>query len=557
MKLISLRTTFTLATLVSTVIFMSTAGAVVAGQVDDFEDGTPQAWTEGIFSPNKPTNIASGGPAGANDNYLENVSSGAGVEGSKMTMFNKTQWTGDYLAAGITEIRAHVKVETSSASSLSLRVGFQEPTQMGSTGYFSLTPIVVPNDGNWYEITFPIATTDLVPTPFNFQTYNQTMSNVGHFRIFSSTTGKFNGDVISATMGTDNIKAIRPVPLLLRRNDNGRWFRYALNGSMIAATDSVPLTSNLSWDVEAVSDFDGDGEDDVLIRHQDDGRWFLYLMNGAVILDAASMDIATSLDWEVAAVNDFNNDGMTDLLLHNQANGRWRMYLMNGLSVLQTELVDMPSGLVWDTFASGDFDLDGFGDVLLRRSDNGRWRMYRFNADGVTILETALVGLPENAVWVFQSAADFNGDGRLDVLVRRTDNGLWRIYLMDGTMVLDTDLIGFASDANWQVKSTADFNQDGRADALHYNPVTEKWCLYLLNGTTIDIGDLLAISGNPVLELQAVADFDFDGNNDMLMRNVNNGRWFVHTLDGTTVNSSDLIAMTTNLVWSIVAPELH
>ena len=128
MNFIAIRNIINLFILLAATFLVSPAGAVVAGQVDDFEDGTPQSWTEGIFSPNKPTNIASGGPAGASDNYLENVSSGAGVEGSKMTMFNKAQWTGDYLAAGITEIRAHVKVETSSASSLSLRVGFQEPT---------------------------------------------------------------------------------------------------------------------------------------------------------------------------------------------------------------------------------------------------------------------------------------------------------------------------------------------------------------------------------------------------------------------------------------------
>jgi len=366
--------------------------------------------------------------------------------------------------------------------------------------------------------------------------------------------------VVDCDSAVDSVDSdcLQSVPLLLRRNDNGRWFRYALNGSTIAAADSVPLTSNLNWDVEAVSDFDGDGEVDVLIRQQDNGRWFLYLMNGEVVLASSNMAIAESLNWQLVAVTDFNNDGMTDLLLRNQANGRWRMYLMDGLSVLQTELVNLPGGLVWDTFAGGDFDLvDDFGDVLLQRSDNGRWRVYRFNADGLTVLETALVGLAENAVWEFQSAADFNGDGTLDVLLRRTDNGFWRLYFMNGTTVLLTDLIGLATNANWKLESASDFNGDGRADALLHNTATNVWRLYLLDSTSIDASEVLSIPASAALELQAVADFDFDGNKDILIRNVNNGRWFVYTVVGTTVTSSTNVSMTNNLVWSIVAPELH
>lgn len=67
---------------------------VTAGQVDDFEDGTVQGWMEGAISPNPPTNIATGGPAGAGDNFLQNISviPVSGTVGRRMAMFNTAQW---------------------------------------------------------------------------------------------------------------------------------------------------------------------------------------------------------------------------------------------------------------------------------------------------------------------------------------------------------------------------------------------------------------------------------------------------------------------------------
>ena len=55
-----------------------------------------------------------------------------------------------------------MKVETTSDSALSLRVGFQALAELGfQQGYVSLSPVVVQNDGVWHEVIFPITSTDL------------------------------------------------------------------------------------------------------------------------------------------------------------------------------------------------------------------------------------------------------------------------------------------------------------------------------------------------------------------------------------------------------------
>ena len=81
--------------------------AIVAGQVDDFEDGTTRNWQTGAGNPNPGTNVAAGGPAGADDNYLLLRANGGG-SGGRLVAFNSAQWAGNYLAANVNEIEMQV-----------------------------------------------------------------------------------------------------------------------------------------------------------------------------------------------------------------------------------------------------------------------------------------------------------------------------------------------------------------------------------------------------------------------------------------------------------------
>src|SRR4029453_3320693 len=89
---------------------------VTIGQVDNFEDGTTQNWVInllGMGSPppsTLPTNVPTGGPAGAGDNYLRLTSTGIPeTAGSRLVAVQyQHQWAGNYIAAGITAITMDV-----------------------------------------------------------------------------------------------------------------------------------------------------------------------------------------------------------------------------------------------------------------------------------------------------------------------------------------------------------------------------------------------------------------------------------------------------------------
>src|SRR5688572_8376879 len=124
-------------------------GAVVFGQLDDFQNGTTMAWEEGGPSPNPPTNVATGGPRGDGDRFLRNVSSGIGSPGSRMVMFNFVQWTGDFAAAGVTRVDAWVA--NFGPSDMTLRVALRSP---GGTVYSTsdAAAVSLPASAPWQRV---------------------------------------------------------------------------------------------------------------------------------------------------------------------------------------------------------------------------------------------------------------------------------------------------------------------------------------------------------------------------------------------------------------------
>jgi len=186
------------------VIFLAiapTALAITAGQIDDFENGTEQGWDEGNPSPNPPVNVASGGPQGANDNYLRNVSGGAG-DGSRMVMFNRAQWTGNYNAEGVETIRMWLVNEGNTA--MQIRVAIRGS---GNTWFSSTTGFALPTDGQWRQANFSLNANDMTLVQGG-SSLSTVLDNVIELRILSSSNPNFRGQIISATLGVDDIEAV-------------------------------------------------------------------------------------------------------------------------------------------------------------------------------------------------------------------------------------------------------------------------------------------------------------------------------------------------------------
>ncbi len=177
--------------------------AISPGQVDTFQDGTTMFWEEGTPSPNPPTNVPTGGPAGAGDAYLENISSGGFGAGSRMLMFNDVQWTGNYNAAGVTRLTADMA--NFGATTLHMRVTIRGGPNVSTYG--STASVDLPPDGVWRPVMF-----DLTPSGLTViggaDTLAEVLADVTELRILSAESGpSFQGDPIAATLGMDNLRA--------------------------------------------------------------------------------------------------------------------------------------------------------------------------------------------------------------------------------------------------------------------------------------------------------------------------------------------------------------
>lgn len=92
-----------LSTLAATALtFGTTSAAVTVGQIDDFQDGTLQNWSNSLVMAGAPTNQPNSGPTGAGDNALFSI---VGGNPDTFGISNSTQWAGDYTTAGITTIQ--------------------------------------------------------------------------------------------------------------------------------------------------------------------------------------------------------------------------------------------------------------------------------------------------------------------------------------------------------------------------------------------------------------------------------------------------------------------
>jgi hypothetical protein len=282
--------------------------------------------------------------------------------------------------------------------------------------------------------------------------------------------GDFNGDGnLDLAVVAEGTSGNRAIALLLGKGD----------GTFSLGTPA--LTSSDVFGPIAAGDFNGDGNLDLAVVYLESNSISILLGNGSGTFSVAppmpdggaslSLNQPTSL-----AVADFNGDGISDLAITNFGN----ITIADGNSLGQlvyagtaTPFIFFAAGQDEYPIAIGDFDADGKPDfaVLSTVPDP---------SNGTTMLTaniflnngTGGFGAPTSTFWVDSAiptaasivAADFNGDGKADLVV--SDKQQVAIFLSngDGSFTPSAQTIGATDDPKGNYLTVGDFNRDGIPD---------------------------------------------------------------------------------------------
>jgi len=131
-------------------------------------------------------------------------------------------------------------------------------------------------------------------------------------------------------------------------------------------------------------------------------------------------------------------------------------------------------------------------------------------------------------------AADFNGDGKSDILFHQASTGKNFMMLMNGKRPLARG-IGFVRRlaTSWSVAGIGDFNGDGKSDILFHQASTGKNFMMLMNGKRplakgMSFVKRLATSWS----VAGIGDFNGDGKSDILFHQASTGKNFMMLMNG-------------------------
>ena len=304
--------------------------------------------------------------------------------------------------------------------------------------------------------------------------------------------------------------------IILWRGNNGALIGWGMNGNVIASSGFVTsngtvVAPDATFSVVGLSDFDGDGNTDVLWRSTS-GALIDWTMNGSVITASANITsngalVQPDASFSVAGVGDFSGDGKSDILWRGTS-GALVDWTMDGAVTTASANVTFNGAAVqpdasFSVAGIGDFDGDGKRDILWRSTSG---TLIDWTMNGSVISSSANITsngalVQPDASFSIAGVGDFNGDGKSDVLWRNTSGSLVE-WLMDGNTIgssanITTGGVAVAPDATWHVVEIGDFNGDGNSDILWRND-NGSLAEWLMNGTAISQSLTPTSNGAPV-----------------------------------------------------------
>ena len=308
------------------------------------------------------------------------------------------------------------------------------------------------------------------------------------------------------------------------------------NGKVVG-NFTTPRIDAETFRLRNVADYNGDGRDDLYWR-DGDGQFHIWLTHRdgrGIDASLAAPDLLPDNPVTAPVMSaDFNGDGHVDRFFHNPGTGQTRVEIQRFGKVLGSRgLLDVSTSR-WRIGSVGDTNGDGRDDLLWVNTNGDRllWEMYGLNYRLVRLDGGGGGGAPSAPTNPPLFSADFDGDGDDDRFFFDNATNQTRVQLLEDGAVVQDELLAKVNANAWTPTDTADYNGDGRDDVLwlRNDGAAVRWAM-----------DGVAYAGawyNQSLELgwryHDSTDADSDGDIDLVWTTPDEGlqAWF---LSGTTV----------------------
>jgi hypothetical protein len=153
------------------------------------------------------------------------------------------------------------------------------------------------------------------------------------------------------------------------------------------------------------------------------------------------------------------------------------------------------AGLPWRIVGTADFNSDGRTDILWHNRDTSHiqsWLLNSMKSVGRPEVDDeggqrAVVGLP----WSIVANGDFNGDRRTDILWHNRDTNHIQAWMLNGVRMIGRAEVDDERGQRavvglpWSIVASGDFNGDRKADILWHNRDTNHIQAWMLDGVRI------------------------------------------------------------------------
>jgi hypothetical protein len=493
-----------------------TAGGAVSGIVATLANGAPE-----INLAQGTTTLASGGSFNFGPQILttnRDVVFGIANSGTSNLVLSGLPVAVTGADAGQFAVIAQPVSPVLPGGTTSLTIRFQPTTAGGKTAQVSIgtndadeNPYVVNVTGN--GITEPLAPVitwpDPAPVPFG--------TSLGALQLNAQ------ADVPGIFTYTPDFGAVLPVGT----HALSVLFTPADTVTYTPATDTASLTVLPLIAGGVRGDFTGDLKSDILWRHATQGDLWLWPMDEAAKVSETYVRTVADPNWEIRGQGDMNGDGKADLLWRHKVSGMIYYWPMDGTTPLAETYVATIDP-AYDIVGTGDFNGDGKADILWRHTVQGDVWIWLMN--GATVVSEVYVDTVDPG-YLLNGVGDLNADTKADVVWHGAAGDVW-VWLMNGTTRLDQVWVETVADTRYQIQQVADFDGNGKADLLWWNAVHGDVWIWPMNGTTVLSETYVGTVPDTQYRIQAAGDYNGDGKADILWRHATQGDVWVWLMNG-------------------------